>query len=69
LICFGGSLEHESFLTVDASKVKIHENELQLIYINDRINLGSYRSITREDSEALYTRMKNQLKGMGLISE
>ncbi len=69
LICFGGSLQHESFLTVDAAKVKIHENQLQLIYINDRINLGSYRSITREDSEALYTRIKNQLKGIGLISE
>jgi hypothetical protein len=56
-------------LSIDVIKLKQSENEVQTIYVNDKIQLGSYRSITREDSEKLYSRIKDQLKRFGLISE
>jgi hypothetical protein len=37
--------------------------------VNDQIQLGSYRSVTREDGEKFYTRIKEDLKRIGLISE
>jgi hypothetical protein len=69
LICFGGVHEHEPFLSIDVIKVKQSENEVQTIYVNDQIQLGSYRSIAREDSERLYARIRDQLKKFGLLSE
>ena len=69
LVCFGGVQEHEPFLSIDVVKLKQTDNELQTLYVNDKIQLGSYRSVTREDSEKLYIRLKDQLKRFGLISE
>jgi hypothetical protein len=61
--------EHEPFLNIDVIKLKPTEKEVEIIYVNDQIQLGSYRSIAREDSEKFYGRIKEALKRVGLLSE
>jgi hypothetical protein len=39
-------------------KLNPTEKEVEIIYVNDQIQLGSYKSITREDGERFYTRIK-----------
>jgi hypothetical protein len=61
--------EYEPFINIDALKLNLTEKDVAIMYVNDKIQLGSYKSITREDTERFYTRIKEELKRLGLLSE
>ena len=65
LLCFGGTPSYENMLRVEAAKLKVTKDKVEVLFVHDELQLGSYRSVSRSDPNARYQRIAEQLHQLG----